>query len=192
MPKDSFINKRVRVTLHDATMIRVAENRRLHLRVSINLSEMDSLTAMPEWITSNFSLMQKARNKNKKSDLDEKLENVSIGFWSTERIRSRFFSQVMEASLSKFVMERKGEGDEAVVKLYFSIHFAGRREIHDWTYDHKAADLWMDFEQQQGTLDMEGAEEESEPEDEEESEDAGEEQEDDDANETEGDEEAQE
>ena len=155
---EQFISKRVKVSLHDATMTRKGESRFITLQVSVNLSEGNTLATMPEWITANYSLMAKSRNKTKKSDLDEKLENMSMGFYSTERIRSKFFSQVNEGTLSGFKMLRFGKEENPEIRLTFSIMFAGRREIHDWTYDHKTADFWMDFEQQQGTLDMEGAE----------------------------------
>lgn len=153
---EAFINRRVKVTLHDATLLRRGDLRTHHFRLSMNLSEEGSLLGLAEWIQNNYTLMQKATNRIDNIKSKTKLDNMSIGFYSTERTRSKFFSQVVAASLSKFKMERKGDGDEDDVWLFFSAYFPGRREIHDWTYDHKAADLWMDFEQQQGELSLDG------------------------------------
>jgi hypothetical protein len=153
---DQFIDKRVKVRLHDATLLRRGDEKRHHFRVSINLSEEGVLAGTPEWVQNCFTLLQKSGNQA--DDLKSKrvmLENVSLGFWPTEKARSKFFSQVMGATLSKFSMQREGKGEDADVALYFSIKTPARKEIHAWTFDHKSADFWMDFEQMQGDLELE-------------------------------------
>lgn len=151
---EQFIDKRIKVTLHDATLLRRGEERRHHFRMSINLSEDGILVGLPEWMQNSFTLAQKAANRADGIKSKTILETMSLGFWSTEKTRTKFFSQVIGATLSKFVFQREGQGDDADVRLYFSAYFPGRKEIHEWTYDHKAADMWMDFEQQQGDLGM--------------------------------------
>ena len=165
---EMLTNRRIKVTLHDATLLRRGDEKRHNFRMSINLSEDGALMGMADWIQNQFTLMQKSINRSDGIKSKTKLENMALGFWSTEKIRSKFFSQVIDATLTKFTMEREGEGDEANVRLFFSAYFPGRMEIHEWTWDHKSQDFWMDFEQQQGDLglDAEEGEEEDAEEDE--------------------------
>jgi len=164
---ESFVSKRIRVTLHGADLLRIRDEKRHHFRMSINLSEDGMLAGFAEWVQNNYSHMQKSINSADKTKLAKKLESMSLGFWATEKIRSKFFSQVNEATLTGFRMERHGDGDEAQVFLYFSAYFPGREEIHAWTWDHKTMDFWMDFEQQQRDLDLEEADEDDDVEDDE-------------------------
>lgn len=153
---ETFVSKRIRVTLHGADLLRIRDEKRHHFRMSINLSEDGMLAGFAEWVQNNYSHMQKSINSADKTKLAKKLESMSLGFWATEKIRSKFFSQVNEATLTGFRMERHGDGDEAQVFLYFSAYFPSREEIHAWTWDHKTMDFFMDFEQQQGELSLDG------------------------------------
>ena len=152
---NAFISKRVKVSLHDATLLRRGDEKRHHFRVSINLSDDGVLSGTPEWVQNCYTLLEKSGNQA--DDLKSKrvvLENMSLGFYPTDKARSKFFSQVTDATLSKFSMQRVGKGDDASVVLHFSIKMPARKEIHDWTFDHKNADFWMDFEQMQGDLEL--------------------------------------
>lgn len=152
MSTEKFTEKRVKVKLHDATLLRRGDERRHNFRLSINLSEEGALIGLPEWVQNIYSLMQKAENRADDTKSKTVLENMSLGCWLTEKTRSKFFSQIMGATLSKFSLVRDGKGDEADILLYFNAHFPGRKEVHEWTYDHKNADFWMDFEPMQGDL----------------------------------------
>jgi hypothetical protein len=183
MPEE-FINKRTRVSLPDAKLLRRGDEKRHNFSLSINLSEGNAIVGMPAWIQDAYTHLSKSQSRTADAKFNVKLMNMTLDFFSTEMTGGAFFSVVTDATLTKFSMKRKGDGDEADVILSFTAYFPGRREIHDWTFDHKNADFWMEFEQQQGELNLSGdVTSTSESDDDEEEDDEGESDEDDDEDE---------
>jgi hypothetical protein len=149
--------KRVKLTLRDAALLRRGEEKRHHFKVDIVLSDGDdALNGMPEWVQNAYTNLIKTGNLATMQKFDVRLENATVEMFPTPKGR-RFFSPIMDATLSSFVMTRTGKGDEdAVVTLSFSAYFPGRKEIHEWTFDHKTANFWAAFEEAQGDLNFAG------------------------------------
>lgn len=149
--------KRVKLTLRDAALLRRGEEKRHHFKVDIVLSDGgDSLNGMPEWVQNAYTNLIKTGNLSTLQKFDVRLENATVEMFPTPKGR-RFFSPIMDATLSSFLMTRTGKGDEdAVVTLSFSAYFPGRKEIHEWTFDHKTANFWAAFEEAQQDLNFAG------------------------------------
>jgi hypothetical protein len=152
-------SKRVKLTLRNAALLRKGEEKRHHFKLELNLSEGDdTLTGLPDWMQNAYTNLIKSANLTDCQKFGKlRFENMSLEMFPTFKGK-RFFSIINGATLGAFVMTRTGEGDEdAEVRLTFSAYFAGRREIHDWTFDHSKADFWMAFDSPQGELNLAGA-----------------------------------
>jgi|GEM_PF-6994947 len=150
--------KRVKLTLRNAALLRKGDEKRHHFKLELNLSDGgDTLNGLPEWMQNAYTNLIQSGNL---TDLQKfgklRFDNMSLDMYPTYRGR-RFFSIINGATLASFAMMRTGEKDEdAEVRLSFSAYFAGRREIHDWTFDHSRADFWMSFDAPQGELNLAG------------------------------------
>jgi hypothetical protein len=145
--------KRIKLTIRDAALLRRGEEKRHHFKVDVVLSDGgDALNGMPEWVQNAYTSLIKTGNLATLQKFDVRLENATVEMFPTPKGR-RFFAPIMDATLSSFIMTRTGKGDEdAVVTLSFSAYFPGRKEIHEWTFDHKTANFWAAFEEAQGDL----------------------------------------
>lgn len=147
--------KRVRLRIHKTDLIRMASDDKKHkFDASIVLTQGDdTMTGMPEWIQVAYETLLKARNLQKDVNFTHNLSNVAIEIFATPKGR-RTFPIIVDANLTGFQMDRTGSSDDPQIALYFSMKFPGRKEIHDWTWDHKGMECFASFEQQQGVLNM--------------------------------------
>lgn len=161
-------DKRVKVTIHDTQLLRKNDEKRHKFNMSVTLTDGDdTMVGMAGWVQNAYAAMLKSANLKKRDDFEARFENIAIEFFPTFKGR-RFFAIIVGATLSGFRMERVGKGDDCDVLLHFTAKFPGRKEIHEWTFDHKSAECWASFEQQQGQLNLEGDQESDEDESEDE------------------------
>lgn len=150
---EQFIAGRKKFRLREANLLLKGVEKRHSFVFECTLTDGDdTMNGFPEFIQNAYTIMLKSANRQKRIAFDERIENVAIEFWSTFKIRTRVFPVVIGATLAKFNMERVGKTDEADVVLTFTAVFLGRKEIHEWTWDHKKHDFWASFEPQQGSL----------------------------------------
>lgn len=149
---DEFISGRKKFRLKDATLLRRGEDRRHSFVLEQVLTEGDdTMNGMPEFICVAYNTMIKSANRQKRMVFEERFENVAFEAFPTFKGR-RAFPIVIGAQLYGFIMERIGKGEDADVVLRFVVLFSSTKQVHDWTYDHKRADFWAQFEEQQGNL----------------------------------------
>ena len=157
MPKVEFFpkNKRVRLRVHDTGLITLSdEEKRQKFDVSVVLTEGDdTMIGMPEWVQVAYAAMLKSRNLQSNIRFPPKFDGMAIDIFSTPKGK-RTFSPIIDGNLFGFEMDRTGTDEEPQIALYFSMKFPGRKEIHEWTWEHKGQDCFACFEQQQGTLEM--------------------------------------
>jgi hypothetical protein len=159
MPEE-FTSKRIKCTLTDAHLLRRGDERRHKFTVAVSFDDGGyNLAGMTEWVQNAYNQVQKSANKTDELKSKTVLENMSIEFFSTEKTKTAFFPIVTQATLRGFRFFKTGKGDQASVSLIFDAIFAGRKEIHDWTYDHKNADIWVGFEQAQMAMEYKGPKE---------------------------------
>jgi hypothetical protein len=150
---EDFITGRKKFRLRDSTLLRRGDEKRHSFVFEQTLSVGDdTMNGMPEWVHTAYNTMLKSANRQKKIVFDERIENVAIDFFATPKSRTRIFTTVIGATLGKFTVERTGKEDNVDVTLIFTCIFPGRKEIHDWTWDHKKADFFASFEPQQSDI----------------------------------------
>lgn len=163
--EQEFIAGRKKFRLNDYNLLRRADEKRQSLDLEQSLSGEDGvMNGMPDFVQTAYATLLKSSNKQDKIVFGEKLTNVAIEFWATEKIRSRFFAPVMGATLSKFQMTRQGNDEDPEILLTFTAVFPAMLELHTWAYDHKTAEFWAIFEPQQGELPLEEGESEEDEE----------------------------
>lgn len=154
--EQEFIAGRKKFRLREYNLLRRKAEKRQSITFEQSLNGEDGvMNGMPEFLQTAYATMLKSSNKQGTVGFDERLENVAIEFWPTEKSRSRFFSIVMSATLASFQMKRQGSGDEPEILLTFKAIFPAVLEVHAWCFDHTKADFWAEFEPQQGELGLE-------------------------------------
>lgn len=155
--EQEFIAGRKKFRMREYNLLRRKAEKRQSITFEQILSGEDGvMNGMPEFIQTAYTTMLKSSNKQGIVGFDERLENVAIEFWPTEKSRSRFFSIVMSATLANFQMKRQGSGDDPEILLTFKAIFPAVLEVNAWAFDHSKADFWAEFEPQQGELELAG------------------------------------
>jgi hypothetical protein len=90
-----------------------------------------------------------------------RLEGMSVDCFTTDTVKKKMLS-LHGCSLDKFVVEKVGEDDKAIVFLAFLIYAPTSEEQIVWWYKHQGATVFAEFDATQASFAYGGEEDEAE------------------------------
>jgi len=138
--------------------------RRVKANVSIPLSNR-ATAGIPDWILDGFQFVVKdASLYDKTTCKGAKLEGMSIAFFTTDTVKRKMqgVGGLNGCTMDKFVVERIGENEKALVYVSFVVYAPCSKDIIGFFYDHQGATIFAEFDTTQANFAYDGEEESEE------------------------------
>jgi hypothetical protein len=141
--------------------------RRVKAAVKIPMSNRPN-KGTPAWILDGYQFVVKDDSPyNKMVCKDVKYEGMSVSFFTSEDgVRKMAGVGGLDScTMDRFVVERVGDSEKALVFLSFVIYAPCGKDIIGWFYDHQGGTVYAEFDTTQATLSYGGEEDEEDEDD---------------------------
>lgn len=155
--------RRVETILREYKLLKSSgSERRCQFQMAIPLFKDGQLVGAPEWMANDYAHLVKSDAPGAKIAYpkESSIGGITAEFWSTAKIRSRFFPALVGCTIRPTAMVVTGKEDSKDVTLEYTLYGGATQDIHNWVYQHKGASLWISFDLVQSELPLEDEDDE--------------------------------
>lgn len=150
-----FFKHRRKMEVRDFTSLMSAGNeRRIKAGLRIPMSNLPT-KGVPDWVLDGYQFVVKDDSPyNKTSCKKIEMDGMSVSFFTSDETQRKMtgVGGLNGCKMDRFVVERIGDDEKAIVYLSFILYVACTEDILLWFFKHQHGEVFAEFDTTQATL----------------------------------------